>query len=246
MHASGKIGCARTYFRATSMGESAQHRHLRHLIALVVEFARMPWPLDSRRVLRHFAGHSWFTVPVPAPRPTTASVIFGTTTGTVPLGPMSFAVESLGQFGSLNCGSPSPSSAGDRRVAWPGSVVVGPLIEASAFASDHSQLRRLLHDLWAWDGTARRRVADWRVTIRAASPDLARYVSDENGTPQRWLAGVAGACFVAVDALASSSLRRTLRYCAACAQPWWPPSDKRGRPPSACPACGGEMPRAAR
>ena len=204
----------------------------------------MRWPLDSGCVLRHFAEHPWFMAPVPAPQPTTTQVIFGTTTSTVRLSPGVFAVESLGQVGSL--AFPPPPAPPAPLVAFVGTPVVGPLlIESGRFASDQQQVRGLFRDLWAWDGAARRRVADWRATTRAASPDLARYVSDENGAPRRWLAGVAGACFIAVDALASSRLRRALRYCTACDRPWWPPVDQRGRPPSVCPDCGSPMPSAA-
>jgi hypothetical protein len=203
----------------------------------------MRWPLDSGCVLRHFAAHPWFMAPVPAPQPTIAQVIFGTTTGTVRLSPEMFAVESLGQLGSLSFVSPQ-SSPSAPLIARVGTVAMSTLIEPSAFALDQGQVRGLLRQLWLWDRDARNRVDAWRVTARASSPDLLRYVAGENGAPQRWLGGVAGACFVAVDALASSSFRRGLRYCTACDQPWWPPVDQRGRPPNACPDCNGPMPAA--
>jgi hypothetical protein len=166
----------------------------RELIYVVSEFVRMARPLESVRVLRHFASHPWFDAPVPGGR---AAVILGTTSpgrsGAIPLshqdstdgfGP--FAVEScamLPQGVSRTSATPDPASV--PKLPSPGAETLrvhgwGPFIPASEFENDQDEFRKLLRLVWCWGPSARADVTNHIATQWDLHPDLVRAAYDPN------------------------------------------------------------------
>jgi hypothetical protein len=204
----------------------------RNLVHLVVEFARMPRPLDASCIEEHFIRHPWFRV-----APNGARAIKGISAAPERAWPMGPAeAPSLDRWGvasaSIVPAHVLATAVASVRIAHEWTAPLGTV--RAPFDSDQDEVRRLLRMVVDREDDE---VHDWIDATVSAHPDLVGAVFDwDTLEPQTWLAGVQGACVLAITILSQNMHRiaEELRWCDGCG-PWMPTSG--GRPTDRC-ECG--------